>query len=166
MTCIDLSDKTKIYGEAKELMLKFTKDKLCTLSDVQLHLKKYDLTLSAREILNIATGKNSLCVVYGNDSCVKEEEYIKYKTLILGRKKKIKTVYLIEYDHYISNPNEDLRVNINVNRQSTIYKKTLINDSNCEMYKEWGSGFIKDGKVYKIEYDCFKYKFKLLGEEL
>ena len=152
MTCIDLNEVNKKYIKVKELILNFTKNKLCTITDIQKYLNKNNMDVAENEIISLVSNDPFLFWPGGN--IVELGEKIHYKTLYLKREKSIPSGNLALYDKYVSNPDKELKKHIYKYLKSTIDKKILIDKTNYEKIKNCSFddiGFIDGDKVYKVE---------------
>ena len=153
MTCINLEEESIKYSKVKNLLLDFTKNKLCTVTDILKFLNKHDINIGRNEVMKVFWNDNNFCVFTPNQT-IKKENIIKYKTLYLKQRKNISTASLIFYDTYISNPDKELREYIHLHTQETICKIELINKTNYkrinkhENFKKFG--FIDGDKVYEV----------------
>lgn len=151
MTCIDLNEVNEKYIKVKELILGFTKNKLCTITDIQKYLNKNNIDYAENEIISLVSNDPFLFFPGGN--IVEYGENIYYKTLHLKRKKSIPSGFIISYDKYVSNPDEELKKHIYKYLKPTINKKVLIDKTNYEKIKNCSFndvGFIDGDKVYKV----------------
>ena len=122
MTCIDLNEVNERYIKVKELILDFTKNKICTITDIQKYLNKNNMDVDENEIISVVSN-NSLSFWPGAN-IVEYGGKIHYKTLYLKRKKSIRSGFLLSYDKYVSNPDEELKKHIYKYLNPIINKKS------------------------------------------
>ena len=172
MTCIDLNEVNEKYIKGKKLILDFTKNKLCTVTDIQKYLNKNNIDVAENEIIDLVSNNPFLFWPGGN--IVELGEKIYYKTLHLKREKSILSGFIISHDKYVSNPDEELKKHIYKYLKPTINKKILIDKTNYEKIKNCqfeNIGFVDNNKVYKVNvyvrhnmYDTTKHiKKELIG---
>ena len=104
------------------------------------------------EIISLVSNNPFLFFPGGN--IVELGEKIYYKTLYLKLEKSISSGFIISYDKYVSNPDEELKKHIYNYLKPTINKKILIDKTNYEEIKNCSFnniGFIDGDKVYKVE---------------
>ena len=151
MTCIDLNEVNEKYIKVKELILDFTKNKLCTITDIQKYLNKNNIDFNENELISLVS--NSPFLFWPRNTILEPGKNIHYKTLYLKRKKSIPSGSLVLYDKYVSNPDEELKKHIYKYFKPTIDKKILINKTNYKKIKNCSFtdiGFIDGDKVYKV----------------
>lgn len=152
MTCINLDEESKKYNKIKDLLLEFTKNKLCTITDIQKYLNKNNIDTDENKIINLV--RNDPFLFWPERNSVEFGENIHYKTLHFKHKKSILSGFIISRNKYVSNPDEELKKHIHEYLKPIIDKKILIDKTNYEKIRDCSFGdigFIDGVNVYKVE---------------